>query len=169
LTTKTSNKKKELLIEKLGVHLEINDKLAPVAARILAYLILSGKKGTTFEQLVTNLCASKSTISAHLTNLQSLKRVSYITKLGDRKKYFIVNPDSVVQMIDEMISKWEEQKDLHLEILNYKKEANAHIIDDTKITFDLEFHNDYLKFIDLASTSLIHLRQNMIQKINNQN
>ncbi len=161
--------KKEMLIEKLGVHLEMEDKLAPVAARIVAHLVLSGSKGTTFEQLVTNLCASKSTISTHLTNLQSLKRVSYITKVGDRKKYFIANPDRVVQMIDEMIENWEQQKELHMEILDYKKIINSNSSDDNEIIFDLEFHTDYLKFIDQASTSLIHLRKNMIQKLNNHN
>ncbi len=158
-----------MLIEKLGVNFERNDKLAPVAARILAYLILSGKKGTTFEQLVTNLCASKSTISTNLKNLQSLKRVNYFTKHGDRKKYFIVNPDSVIQMIDEMIDNFEQQKELHLEILTYKKEINSEINIEEEITFDLEFHTDYLKFIEQASASLTHLRQNIIQKINNQN
>ena len=33
------------LVEKLGVHLENREQLAPVAARILAYIILTGKKG----------------------------------------------------------------------------------------------------------------------------
>ncbi|OYX24100.1 MAG: transcriptional regulator, partial [Flavobacteriales bacterium 32-35-8] len=77
------------LIEKLGILLETKDQLAPVAARIKAYIILKGKSGTTFEDLVADLCASKSTISTHLNHLLDLKKIVYFTKLGDRKKYFI--------------------------------------------------------------------------------
>ncbi len=50
--------KKKNLIEELGVHLE-KDNLAPLAARILATLILSGKIGVTFDELVCNLKAGK--------------------------------------------------------------------------------------------------------------
>lgn len=79
------------LVESLGVHFENKDHLAPVAARILSYAILTGKQGVTFEDLVSNLCASKSTISTHLNHLQDLKKLEYFTKPGDRKKYFIIN------------------------------------------------------------------------------
>jgi len=79
--------KKESLIEKLGVHIESKDQLAPLAARILSTLILTGKKGATFESLVCELNASKSTISTHLTTLQAANRITYHTKCGDRKKY----------------------------------------------------------------------------------
>ena len=69
------------LIEELGVHLE-GDHLAPLAARILATLILSGKKGVTFEELVNELNAGKSTVSTHLDHLQNTNRVTYFTKPG---------------------------------------------------------------------------------------
>ena len=42
-------KEKMALVEKLGVHLENREQLAPVAARILSYIILTGKKGTTLK------------------------------------------------------------------------------------------------------------------------
>lgn len=115
------NSKKCVLVEKLGVHLEEVDNFAPLAARIVALVILNGKKGTTFDQLVDNLCASKSTISTHLTHLQSLKKLSYFTKTGDRKKYFVVSRDRILQNIDDMITMWSTQKNLHEEIKEYKK------------------------------------------------
>ena len=68
-------KQKQNLVERLGVLLENKEQLAPVAARILSYIILTGKVGTTFEDLVTHLCASKSTISTHLNHLQNLKKI----------------------------------------------------------------------------------------------
>src|SRR5690606_23593601 len=94
--------KKFQLVEKLGVHFENTDHLAPVAARIMAYVILTGKTGTTFEDLVSDLCASKSTISTHLNHLQGLNKLTYFTKSGDRKKYFILNPDYILQSINNM-------------------------------------------------------------------
>ena len=75
-------KKKMALVEKLGVHIENKEKLAPVAARIISYIILTGKTGTTFEEMVTILCASKSTISTHLNHLQDLNKIEYFTKTG---------------------------------------------------------------------------------------
>jgi Fic family protein len=70
-------KEKMALVEKLGVHLENREQLAPVAARILSYIILTGKIGTTFEDMVKILCASKSTISTHLNHLQDLNKIVY--------------------------------------------------------------------------------------------
>lgn len=151
-------KEKMRLVEKLGVHLENREKLAPVAARIMAYIILTGKKGTTFEEMVTILCASKSTISTHLNHLQDLNKIEYFTKTGDRKKYFIINKDSVIHHIDKIIQEWQEVRELHIEIKNYKDSINQEKIENQDEKFDLNFHNDYIKFIDGASASIEELR-----------
>ncbi|MEM5566526.1 transcriptional regulator [Psychroserpens sp. AS72] len=153
--------KKMSLVEKLGVHLENREQLAPVAARILAYIILTGKKGTTFEDMVTILCASKSTISTHLNHLQDLNKIVYFTKTGDRKKYFVINKDMVVQHIDNMINKWNEEREIHLELKNYKETINNNKIDNEDEKFDLSFHDDYIKFIDGATASVEELRTNL--------
>ncbi|MFD2915136.1 GbsR/MarR family transcriptional regulator [Psychroserpens luteus] len=153
--------KKMSLVEKLGVHLENREQLAPVAARILAYIILTGKKGTTFEDMVTILCASKSTISTHLNHLQDLNKIVYFTKTGDRKKYFVINKDMVVQHIDSMINKWNEERDIHLELKNYKETINNNKIENEDEKFDLSFHDDYIKFIDGATASVEELRTNL--------
>lgn len=147
---------KMALVEKLGVHIEKREKLAPVAARILSYIILTGKKGSTFEDLVTTLCASKSTISTHLNHLQDLDKIVYFTKTGDRKKYFVINKDMIVQHIDNMIHEWREVRELHLEIKDYKEIINNQNVEEEK--FDLNFHNDYIKFIDEATFSIEELR-----------
>ena len=144
------------LVEKLGVHLEDREQLAPVAARILAYIILTGKKGVTFEDMVTILCASKSTISTHINHLQDLNKIVYFTKTGDRKKYFIINKGMVLQHIDGMINKWSEEREMHLEIKNYKETINNKKNENEK--FDLHFHDDYIKFIDGATSSVEELK-----------
>ncbi|WP_055444258.1 GbsR/MarR family transcriptional regulator [Lacinutrix himadriensis] len=151
-------KEKMALVEKLGVHIESRDKLAPVAARILSYVILTGKKGTTFEDLVKILCASKSTISTHLNHLQDLKKIKYFTKTGDRKKYFVINKDTIIQHIDRMVDHWDEERKIHLEIKMYKETINKHRLENEEEKFDLNFHNDYIKFIDGASSSIQELR-----------
>ncbi|MBC3846347.1 transcriptional regulator [Winogradskyella echinorum] len=154
-------KEKMRLVEKLGVHLESKDGLAPVAARIMAYVILTGKRGATFDEMVEVLCASKSTISTHLNHLQDLKKIEYFTKTGDRKKYFVINKDSVLNHIDNMIEEWETVEVLHLEIKAYKEAINEHITDEDE-KFDLTFHNNYLKFISSASASMKELKENLI-------
>ena len=146
------------LVEKLGVHLEDREQLAPVAARILAYVILTGKKGATFDDMVTILCASKSTISTHLNHLQDLQKIMYFTKTGDRKKYFTIKRDMVFQHIEEMIHKWNEERDIHLELKEYKETINATKIENESEKFDLTFHDDYIKFIDGATASVEELR-----------
>lgn len=157
------------LVEKLGVHLEKREQLAPVAARILSYIILTGKKGATFEDMVTILCASKSTISTHLNHLQDLHKIVYFTKTGDRKKYFVVNKTMIVQHIDSLVNAWSEEREMHLELRNYKETINEHKIEKEEEKFDLKFHDDYLKFIDGATASVEELRTNLANNNNNNN
>jgi len=158
---------KSILIEKLGVHLEQTEQLAPVASRVLATLILTGQKGTTFEELVTDICASKSTISTHLTHLQTIKRVDYYTKQGDRKKYFVPTKCGLIERMGEMLDNWTEEKQLHLDIIKYKTHRNE-ISENESDKFDLEFHNDYLIFLEQAESSISKLKEKMNKKINNE-
>ena len=160
MNEKELEQQKSELIEQLGVQLEC-DNLAPLAARIFATLILTGKEGITFEQLVSDLNASKSSVSSHLENLQTSQKVRYITKPGDRKRYFIIHPNLMVNVIDEMTSKWETEKELHQKVLNYKKEYNKKSEEELK--FDLEFQQDFLTFLEEA-TSAIQKFKSKIQK-----
>lgn len=154
---------KQDLVERLGVFMEQKEQLAPLAARILSYIVLTGKNGTTFEDLVRNLSASKSTISTHLNHLSDLKRLVYFTKPGDRKKYYTINEDSILQSIDALMESWMTQKDLHQEIKMYKKKMNEHLdVEDSK--FELDFHESYIKFLDEVTRSVSTLRSIIIEK-----
>lgn len=159
--------KKEKLIEKLGVHIEGKEQIAPLAARILATLILTGKQGITFESLVCELGASKSTISTHLTTLQAANRITYYTKSGDRKKYFTLIPDAMIQSMAEMLKNWKCERDLHSEIIEYKQEINKTLPKDSDEIFDMEFHTDYLEFLDQASASIEKLKKKLTEKHSN--
>jgi DNA-binding transcriptional regulator GbsR (MarR family) len=82
------NEKNELK-EMYGVHFEKLYNIPPLAARILGTLIIDGcKAGLTFEALVENLNASKSSISTNLNLLLKMDKITYFTISGDRKKYF---------------------------------------------------------------------------------
>ncbi|MGJ5640675.1 GbsR/MarR family transcriptional regulator [Formosa sp. S-31] len=159
-------KEKLRLVEKLGVFIERNDKLAPVAARIISYAILTGKSGITFDDLVTNLCASKSTISTHLNHLLDLKRLTYFTKQGDRKKYFIVNEDTIIQHIDEMVEAWTTQKELHIEIKHYKEKVNTTIENDSE-KFDMDFHDNYITYLNEVTDSVTILKEKILKSYKN--
>lgn len=161
MNEKELEQQKTELIEQLGVQLE-SDNLAPLAARIFATLILTGKEGITFEQLVCDLNASKSSISSHLEHLQTSQRVKYFTKPGDRKRYFVIHPNLMVNVIDEMTSKWETEKELHLKVLNYKKAYNK-TAKEKEHLFDLEFQQDFLTFLE-ESTSAIQKFKTKIQQ-----
>lgn len=162
MNTKVYQEKQDL-VERLGVFMEQKEQLAPVAARILSYIVLTGKTGTTFEDLVRDLCASKSTISTHLNHLADLKRIVYYTKTGDRKKYYTINEDSIIQSIDVMMESWMTQKELHQEIKNYKGKINDHNIEGI-LKFDLDFHDDYIQFLDEVTRSVSTLRSKIIEK-----
>ena len=151
----------------MGVHLEHREQLAPLAARIISNLVLKGKKGETFETLVCDLQASKSTIFTHLTTLQASNRITYYTKPGDRKKYFILSPNALIRSMDEMIEKWNEERDIHLEIVNYKSEVNTSFPENSAERFDLDFHNEYLNYLDQATTLMQNLRVKLIENHKN--
>ncbi|MEG9327593.1 transcriptional regulator [Salinimicrobium catena] len=157
-------KEKMSLIEKLGVIMEKRYKLAPVAARILSSLILSGKQALTFDELVQQLQASKSTISTNLDHLQNIKRIEYFTKPGDRKRYFKLNTNFTVEVLDEMIEGWETEKVVNQEILEYKEKRNSYNREHDLPLFDLEFQKNLLVFLEETTGALKKLKTNFINK-----
>ncbi|SDR89825.1 DNA-binding transcriptional regulator GbsR, MarR family [Gillisia sp. Hel1_33_143] len=152
--------RKNKLVERFGVFIEHEDKMAPLEARIFSTLLLTGKGGITFENLVKDLNASKSTICTHLNTLQASGRVSYFTKPGDRKRYFNLTPNRLVQVMDEMLDNWNKQYDIHSDIINYKKEANNLIEDETE-AYELQFHENYIQFLEDMANAVKKLKKNI--------
>lgn len=156
---------KNQLVERIGVYIENKDQLPPLAARIYATLTLTGNDGITFEQLVNDLNASKSTVCTHLNTLQANEMASYFTKPGDRKRYFIVAPNRFTKVIDEMIERWNDQQQIQRDIIDYKQLANT--INSQTPEFDLNFHLNYLEFLDEASHLVKKLKQNILNNNSN--
>lgn len=158
---------KKELIEKLGVLMEKNHQIAPLGARIISTLILTGQKGVTFDQFVNELCASKSTISTHLDHLQTSKKIQYFTKPGDRKRYFVINPNFIIEVINETVAAWETEADIQKEVLDYKKKINEINQDEDPPPFDLEFQENFLEYLQEATTAINKLKTRIINKSSN--
>lgn len=75
------------LVERLGLIIQ-RSGIQPAASRIYALLMVSDVIELTFEQLYETLNLSKSATSNALSLLQQIKRVEYLTRPGDRKRYF---------------------------------------------------------------------------------
>lgn len=71
---------REKLIEEIGVHFESVYNLPPLAARIYAILIMGNEEGYSFEALVEEVAASKSTVSTSLNLLLQLQKLSISPK-----------------------------------------------------------------------------------------
>ena len=68
----------------------------------------------------------------------------------------------IVQHIDNMINEWQEVRELHLEIKSYKETINTLKLENDDEKFELSFHNDYIQFLDEASSSIETLRTKLI-------
>lgn len=154
---------KKKLVEELGVYMERKEQMAPIAARILATLVLSRKQGVTFEEFVTDLEASKSTVSTHLNNLQASELISYCTKPGDRKRYFVMTPNRLFQFIDEKLAIWEKDKKMHHEVIEYKNKVNQIYKNNPEQQCDITFSANFLTFLDEATAAFNKLKMNLFE------
>ena len=82
--------KQKSLIEKMGVFHEKNG-MPPTEARIIALLLVSDRIELSFDEIRDYLQISKSAASNALNNLMNSHKIEYITKYGDRKRYFRSN------------------------------------------------------------------------------
>ena len=83
---KLTDKQKEL-IEKFGV-IQEGMGLTPASARVNALLTVSNEHELTFDEIRETLKLSKSATSNAINYLLQVENIGYITKLGDRKRYF---------------------------------------------------------------------------------
>lgn len=78
------------LVEKLGLVFE-GPGLQPAAARVAALLVVLDTLELTFDDIREILNLSKSATSNAINLLLNVHRIEYITKPGDRKRYFRSN------------------------------------------------------------------------------
>ncbi len=75
------------LIEELA---NVNERLGipPAMSKIMALLAVADVTELTFDEIKDTLGLSKSAVSQALSQLLMSKKISYKTKIGDRKRYF---------------------------------------------------------------------------------
>lgn len=77
------------LIERFGVYMErTGNGMTPVETRIIGLLGVSDIIELTFDEIQEILSISKGATSNALNRLLEIERIEYITKPGDRKRYF---------------------------------------------------------------------------------
>ncbi|WP_460972891.1 GbsR/MarR family transcriptional regulator [Spirosoma migulaei] len=92
-------------IEQYGVVME-SMGLTPVAARIFVYLLFSQLEQATFEALISYFSVSKSAVSVALKMLSSVNMVDSKTVGGQRKRYFRVNFEKMLDQ-QEMTARFQ--------------------------------------------------------------
>lgn len=136
---------KQELTETLGLHLEGEHKLPPLAARIYAILILTAQEGLSFEDCQDKLGASKSSTSTSLNLLLNMGIISYFTKHGDRKRYFTATKrkNFFLTKLQENLKRLETEKNIITLLVDFKSCNNPNIAqnDRDKVNVYLDYVN----------------------------
>ena len=126
------------LVEKLGVVFE-QSGVQPAAARVASLLIIADETELTFDQIRATMRLSKSATSNAINTLLLAKRIVYITKPGDRKRYFI---SDIKEWKVGFVEKFNEMMDIvevYKEVLEQRSESTP------------EFNKDLEEMISLMS------------------
>lgn len=86
------------VIEKLGVVMEKMD-VPPVHARIFVLLLMVNPPYMSFEEIQEYLQVSKSSVSKYINIMLEHGTLDYKTFSGDRKRYFFLNYDKLLNKI----------------------------------------------------------------------
>lgn len=135
-----TEKQKEL-IEQFGV---LNEKygLPPAECRVWALFLVADKVELTFDEIRETLNLSKSGTSYALHTLQITRHVEYITKPGDRKRYFRCRMDNWPRQTAANFEKFGQLNGILKAILNIRNpETQAFNKDLKKVTEFLDFLN----------------------------
>lgn len=113
-----TEKQKEL-VEKAGVNFE-KDGMSPAAARTLSLLMVSDDTELTFEAIHQTLNMSKSAASNAINLLLVAKRIEYITKPGDRKRYFRTRITQLESIYEDLFKDMDSEVAVYREILEQR-------------------------------------------------
>jgi DNA-binding transcriptional regulator GbsR (MarR family) len=141
--------KQKSLIEKMGVFHEKNG-MPPTEARIIALLLVSDRIELSFDEIRDYLQISKSAASNALNNLMNSHKIEYITKYGDRKRYFRSNLPNWKTQASESLQKLLSVNAIMKEILNIRT------ADTPDFNKDLA---EVIDFIDFLQQELLDIYQ----------
>ena len=155
-------KEKEELIEMFGIHFETHHNLSPLSSRILGTLIVScSKTGLTFEELVSVIGASKSSVSTNLNLLLKLGKIEYYTVHGDRKKYF--RPSSFGKRMQTYLEIVQDEKKMVERMVRFRSKCKTTVEESTslrKLEVYKEHVNDFEVFLNNTIQKLDKIENN---------
>jgi DNA-binding transcriptional regulator GbsR (MarR family) len=124
MTTEERIRQQKEMIETLG---KLYDKegFQPIAGRILGLLLIMDKEQFTFDEIVEELKISKSSASNALRMLEIQDVIEYITKAGDRKRYFQIKKPDKFSLINDHEAKLRKTSEYLQTILELKADKNS--------------------------------------------
>ncbi|TXD53901.1 MULTISPECIES: GbsR/MarR family transcriptional regulator [unclassified Polaribacter] len=134
-----SIEEKNKLIEEVGALLQERANLSALAARIYATLILSSNEGLSFDDIINQMQASKSSVSSNLNVLLQLHYVEYYTKPGNRKRYFRTSEFYIKNTMEQQIYLIEKELSVVSKINNFNQNHNPEKFKNEK-SLGLLFH-----------------------------
>ncbi|MBB4080435.1 DNA-binding transcriptional regulator GbsR (MarR family) [Lewinella aquimaris] len=128
-------------VEEIGIFYE-QTTLTPMEARVFALLLLADPPEMDFFAIQDFLQASKSTISNALKRLMNEGRVDYITKPGDRKRYFRVSVLRWLEQIQESFASVGPFVSTLNKVIDLRKDTNS-----PEFNRELLYIKDYFLFL----------------------
>lgn len=117
------NRQKEL-IEELGNHVARHGG-QQLCGRILGLLSFSDAEEFTFDEIVSELQVSKSSVSVAINNLLMTNKIEYFTRSGDRKRYFRIKSKPMGEAIEEMMKDINHLYELQQKALSLKPDKES--------------------------------------------
>lgn len=125
------------LVERLAVNQE-NAGLQPAPAKVFALLMVSDKPQLTFDEIQETLGISKSATSGAINQLLTLRRIEYVTRLGDRKRYFKPRISNIQQDISVIAQHLTSTTTIYQEILKQRPADTTEHNDNMRLMIDFQ-------------------------------
>lgn len=99
--------------------------LPPAAGRIEALLLVSDQYELTFDELRETLNLSKSATSNAINILLTMERIEYVTRPGERKRYFVNKIANWKENLQSKFKETETMRELMKEVLKQRTPETA--------------------------------------------
>lgn len=140
MVVKLSDQQLEL-IEEFGIHYE-KSGMQPAASRIFALLMICDQNELSFEEIYETLNISKSAVSNAINLMITTQRLEYITRPGERKRYFRCKVKSLKDGVQRSLNNMGVFNDLLKEVLKQRPSETKTFNDNLKEVVDfLDFMN----------------------------
>lgn len=98
--------------------------IPPLAAKIYATLLFDfEKKGISFDELVELFSASKSSVSTNINLLLSVHLIRDVSKMDQRKRYFVFNDDYIKFRFEKIIAMMKEELKILDDLSDFKNKG----------------------------------------------